>query len=317
MLIALAGPTAVGKSSLGLMLAEQLGGEIICADSRQIYAELDIGTAKPTVTEQARAPHHLFGIADPRETYTVAQFCAAAETAIGDIHARGRVPILVGGTGLYFRTLLYDYTIPEVAPQPELRDRLNAEEAAEPGCLHRRLQQSDPSAAARLHANDTRRIVRALEVEAVTGRPISHWQSRSQGLNRPCLYLALTSPQPVLWPRIQARIDAMFTEGLLAELEGLRQRYGKDLPLLQTLNYAETGDYLDGVCSLDEAKQAMFVHTRQYAKRQLTWFRRDAEIRWHSLGAAEDLDALARSVARQYLEHSQAGQSQKKQVNHR
>lgn len=299
-LIALAGPTAVGKSRLGLLLAEALGGEIICADSRQIYAELDIGTAKPTQAEQARVPHHLFGVADPRETYTVAQFCQAAETAVAGIQARGRVPILVGGTGLYFRTLLYDYSIPEVAPQPDLRQRLHAEEAAAPGCLHRRLQQSDPLAAERLHAHDIRRLVRALEVETITGRPISYWQSRSPGLNRPCLYLALTSPQPLLWRRIQLRIEAMFAEGLLTEVASLRERYGRELPLLQTLNYVEAGDYLDGCRSLDATREAMFIHTRQYAKRQLTWFRRDAEIQWHTLTDADGLEELAGQLIRQY-----------------
>lgn len=306
MLIALAGPTAVGKSSLGLMLARRLkgvhglGGEIICADSRQIYRDLDIGTAKPSLAEQSEVPHHLFGIADPRETYTVAQYRDAAEACIRDVLARGAVPILVGGTGLYFRTLLYDYSIPEVAPQLDLRQRLLAQEETTPGSLYLQLQQCDPIAAQRLHPNDTRRLIRALEVEAVTGQPISHWQSRSQGLNRPCLYLALTSPQAVLWERIQARIEAMFAEGLVAEVMGLRQRYGRDLPLLDTLNYIETGEYLDGRCSLAEARQAMFIHTRQYAKRQLTWFRRDSEIQWHQVSTGADLDALADLVQAQY-----------------
>lgn len=293
MLIALAGPTAVGKSELGLLLAERLGGEILCADSRQIYRDLSIGTAKPDGAEQARAPHHLFDMADPRETFTVAQYREAAEAAISDVQARGRVPILVGGTGLYFRTLLYDYSIPEVAPQPELRAELEALEAAEPGVLHRRLQQSDPVTAERLHLNDLRRIVRALEVEQITGQPISHWQTRSPGLSRPCHYLAITAPKEILYRRIQQRIERMFSDGLLAEVSALRERYGADLPLLQTLNYAETGQHLDGNLSLEATKEAMFIHTRQYAKRQQTWFKRDAEIQWHSLSERRELEALA------------------------
>lgn len=296
-LIALAGPTAVGKSELGLLLAERLGGEILCADSRQIYKDLDIGTAKPEPEDYARAPHRLFDIADPRETYTVAQYRQAAEAAIAEVRAKGKLPILVGGTGLYFRTLLYDYSIPEVPPQPELRARLEAEDAADPGCLHRRLSVSDPVAAARLHANDLRRIVRALEVEAVTGEPISHWQSRSQGLRQGVLYYALTAPKLLLHRRIAQRIERMFGQGLAAELEGLRARYGADLPLLQTLNYAETGDYLDGKITLPQAKEAMLIHTRQYARRQLTWFRRDAEIEWCELQEARELAPLADRIA--------------------
>ncbi|HEY9838955.1 MAG TPA: tRNA (adenosine(37)-N6)-dimethylallyltransferase MiaA [Candidatus Obscuribacterales bacterium] len=299
MLVALAGPTAAGKSALGLLLAQTLDAEIICADSRQIYKHLDIGTAKPTPEERHAVPHQLFDIADPCETFTVAQYCEAASACIAEVSARGRVPILVGGTGLYFRTLLYDYSIPEVPPQAELRRELEAEDRSDPGCLYRRLQAKDPPSALKLHPNDLRRIVRALEVEAITGRPISAWQSRSQQLRRPCRYLALTSPQDVLWRRIRQRIDAMFAAGLLAELEGLRARYGRDLPLLQTLNYAESGQHLDGILSLEAAKEAMFIHTRQYAKRQLTWFRRDTEIEWHSVSEAQDISRLAEQLARE------------------
>ncbi len=297
MLIALAGPTSVGKSELGLLLAERLDGEILCADSRQIYRELSIGTAKPDAAEQARVPHQLFDIADPRETFTVAQYREAAEAAIQEVSARGRVPILVGGTGLYFRTLLYDYSIPEVPPQEALRAELEAQEALEPGVLHRRLQQSDPITAERLHLNDVRRIVRALEVEHVTGQPISHWQTRSSGLSRPCRYLAVTALKEILYRRIQQRIERMFMDGLLDELKSLREIYGADLPLLQTLNYAETGQYLDGLLSLEAAKEAMFIHTRQYAKRQQTWFKRDAEIQWHVLNERRELEALADRLA--------------------
>ncbi len=299
MLIAIAGPTAVGKSALALSLAQTLNGEILCADSRQIYKDLDIGTAKPSLAEQALVPHHLFDIANLRETYTVAQYRQAAETAIAEVQSRGKIPILVGGTGLYFRTLLYDYQIPKVEPQVELRQRLEAQEAASPGSLHQQLQLSDPLTASKFHPNDTRRIVRALEVQAVTGQGISHWQGRSEGLQHNCLYVALHSPKELLYQRIQQRIDVMIQEGLFDEVQALRQQYGADLPLLKTLNYIESAQFLDQKITLDQAKEAMFIHTRQYAKRQMTWFRRDAEIQWQEVTGQESLERIQNDLLAQ------------------
>jgi tRNA dimethylallyltransferase len=303
MLIALAGPTASGKTELALQLAEQLNGEILCADSRQIYRELDIGTATPTLAEQARAPHHLFNMADPRTTLTLAEYAAAAEAAIAAIMARGKVPILVGGTGLYFRTLLYAYQIPEVAPQNALRAELQAREDASPGSLHQELAKVDPLSAQRLHAHDLRRIIRALEVYRQTGQPISALQQGSDQLQRPCLYYGLQVPKEVLYQRIQQRIQQMFADGLAEEVSQLRARYGPELPLLQTLNYLETGKYLDGAWDLATTYEQMFIHTRQYAKRQYTWFRRDSELQWQPVASAADIAALAQQIARQWQEH--------------
>lgn len=299
MLIAIAGPTAVGKSALALSLAQSLAGEILCADSRQIYKDLDIGTAKPSLQEQSLVPHHLFDIADLRETFTVAQYRRAAEEAIAEIQSRGKVPILVGGTGLYFRTLLYDYQIPKVEPQPELRQRLEAQEAQSPGSLHQQLQASDPITASKFHPNDVRRIVRALEVQALTGQAISHWQGRSEGLQYDCLYLALHSPKELLYQRIQDRIEVMIQDGLFDEVKALRQQYGADLPLLETLNYIESAQFLDGQITLEQAKEAMFIHTRQYAKRQMTWFRRDAEIQWHEVTDKQSLERIQNHLLKQ------------------
>lgn len=283
-LVVVAGPTAVGKSKLAFELARDNQGELLCADSRQIYKELDIGTAKPSRAEQAAVPHHLFDIADPRATFTLVEYLAAAEIALTDIWRRGKLPVIVGGTGLYLKSLLYAYKIPEVAPQTELRQSLLAAEAEQgEGHLHQRLSQMDPVAAARLHPNDLRRVVRALEVIAATGQPISAQQSREAELRYPCLYLGLSMPRPRLEERIVQRIVEMIQTGLIDEVKSLRERYGADLPLLQTLNYREIGDYLDGKMDLPAAMQAMHIHTRQYAKRQMTWFRKDAGIHWLEL----------------------------------
>lgn len=296
MIIALAGPTASGKSTLGLALAEALDGEIICVDSRQIYRELNIGTATPEPEEMARVRHHLFSFVDPRQSYSAAAYRKAAEAAIVDCQQRNKLPILVGGTGLYFRTLLYAYTLPEVPAQEKLRAELEAREAAQPGALYAELQEVDPLSATRWHANNVRRSVRALEVYYVTGKPISSFQERSS-LRSDCHYFALDLPKADLYQRIQQRIHQMLQQGLLDEVQQLCERYGKDLPILQTLNYAEIIAYFEGKMSLEEAQERMFIHTRQYAKRQRTWFRRDREVQWLNLDAQTDRAQLGRQLA--------------------
>lgn len=280
-LIVITGPTASGKSELALEVAHQNEGELICADSRQIYRDLNIGTAKPTAAEQALVRHHLFDIADPRETFTVSQYLQAVHATLQDIWQRGKLPILVGGTGLYIKSLLYDYQIPAVPPQTALRQALLAEEAYHgEGWLYRQLQLQDAETAARLSPRDLRRIIRALEVQAVTGQPLSKQQQRSPELRYSCLYIGLQLPRSILEERIRRRIDTMMASGLVAEVRYLQQKYGSDLPLLQTLNYRETADYLAGRMTLEESCHAMFIHTRQYAKRQMTWFRKDPGLHW-------------------------------------
>lgn len=286
-LIVVAGPTAVGKSALAFEIARQNQGELLCADSRQIYKDLDIGTAKPSAEEQQAVPHHLFDIADPRETFTLVQYLEAAEAALADIWKRGKLPVIVGGTGLYLKSLLYAYQIPEVAPQTELRQELLAQESDKgTGYLHQYLSSVDPITAARLHPHDLRRIVRALEVLEVTGQPISAQQGREPELRYACLYLGLNMPRPQLETRIMQRIAEMIQIGLIDEVKALRERYGSELPLLQTLNYREVGDYLDGKMDLATTMNAMHIHTRQYAKRQMTWFRKDPGIHWLDLNAS-------------------------------
>ena len=304
MLIVLAGSTASGKSSLAVDLAVALNGEIICADSRQIYRELDIGTAKPSLTDLQKVPHHLFGIVDPQETFTLTQYRHAAEACIKTLEAEGKTPILVGGTGLYLRTLLYDYSIPAVSPLPEFRERLEREETAEPGSAHRRLQTVDILAAEKLHPHDSRRIIRALEVFETTGESILNYQQRSQQVRNNCYYYALNVSRDLLYKRIQRRIDNMIEAGLIDEVKALCERYGADLPLLKTLNYAEILAYLTHTIDLKQAKEQMFIHTRQYAKRQRTWFRRDADIRWFDIHKPEDLRDVRGQILGQ-LQHIQ------------
>lgn len=273
-LVVVVGPTGVGKSELALALAEQVGGAIISADSRQIYADFDIGTAKPTAEELARVPHELVGTVDPRHTYTVAEYQAAAREAIAAHWAAGRLPFLVGGTGLYVRAVLDGLTIPPAPPNPALRAEL--ERLPD---LHAALRAVDPVSAERLHPNDRVRVVRALEVFHQTGKPIGHFQHTT-----PCPYrvllLGVGAPRALLNERIDARVGVMLERGFLAEVAGLAERYGWDLPLLSTLGYAEMGRHLRGECDLASATAEMALHTRQYAKRQLTWFRADSRTHW-------------------------------------
>lgn len=273
-LLVLAGATASGKSQLALSLAEAFDGVIIAADSRTVYRDFDIGTAKPSAEEQARVPHRLIDVADPTDTYTVARFKAAAAEAIAEVHSQGKLPMLVGGTGLYIRGLVGGLVIPEVPPQPELRAEFEALENP-----HARLAEVDPVSAARLHPNDRVRVIRALEVHAVLGKPLSEAATKGESPYE-MLYLALGMERERLYDRINRRTHVMMEQGLQAEVERLMARYGADLPLLQTLGYAETMDYLAGRVSRDEAIAAIQQHTRNYAKRQLTWFRREEGVRW-------------------------------------
>ena len=299
-LIAIAGPTASGKTQFSLQLAQALDGEIICADSRQIYLDMDIGTAKPNAQELAQAPHHLFDYVDPRQTYSVATYRKAALAQIEAIQQRNKQPLLVGGTGLYFRTLLYDYNLPEVPAQPALREAL---EQWSLEALKAELLAVDPIAGERIHLNDRFRLIRALEVYKTTGQPISSFQTRSSGLSIPCLYVGLRLNKAFLYERIQARIAQMFEDGLIDEVQQLQAKYGEDLPLLKTLNYAEVIAYLKGDYDLKTAQEKMFIHTRQYARRQRTWFQRDQEIHWFDIEGPQDIESAVYWVIEETKRH--------------
>jgi tRNA dimethylallyltransferase len=290
--IALMGPTASGKTALALEWAQRYGGEIVSVDSALVYRGLDIGAAKPNVGELAAVPHHLIDVREPWQPYSAADFACDARAAVADIVARGRLPILAGGTGLYFRALLQGLS-PMPEADPATRAQLEAE-AGERGwaAMHAELATVDPVAAARIHATDPQRIQRALEVYRLSGRPISDWQRESAAcsLPFPCRVLKLAvAPQDraVLHARIEQRFDAMLAGGFLDEVHALRALPALrehpaplDLPALRAVGYRQAWEHLDGVLSAAEFRDRAIFATRQLAKRQLTWLRGALELQW-------------------------------------
>lgn len=284
-LIIICGATASGKSGLAISLAQRLGSVILSADSRQVYREFTIGTAKPTELEQNLVPHYLIDICDPTETLTVAEFQEMARSLIEN-KSMPQPVLLVGGTGLYIKAIVRGMKIPRVAPQLELRSQLAALGQKQ---LYAFLQQVDPEAAKRIHANDQVRTLRALEVFYVTGRPISEQQGEYPP---PYRILQIGLESQVLDDRIAKRTAQMIEMGFEQEVKSLCERYGEDLPLLDTLGYREMKQYLRGEISLDEAEQLIVLHTRQFAKRQRTWFRADSRIEWFDADAPDLLDRV-------------------------
>ena len=288
--IALMGPTASGKSALALEWAQRLDGEIVSVDSALVYRGLDIGAAKPTRDEFARVPHHLIDLREPWQPYSAAEFASDARSAIDGILSRGRLPILAGGTGLYFRALLQGLSsMPEA--DAATRARLT-EEAQIRGweALHAELASIDPQAAARIHATDAQRIQRALEVWRVSGRPISEWQRRSSSSRLPLRVLKLVlSPadRRLLHARIEQRFDSMLQAGFLDEVRRLRELpelrahpAPLDLPALRAVGYRQAWEHLDGIADAATFRDRAIFATRQLAKRQLTWLRGEVDARW-------------------------------------
>ncbi|MEG3050848.1 MAG: tRNA (adenosine(37)-N6)-dimethylallyltransferase MiaA [Thermomonas sp.] len=287
--IALMGPTASGKSAYALELAERLDGEIVSVDSALVYRGLDIGAAKPTREEQALVPHHLVDVREPWQPYSAAEFATDARAAIDAIVARGRLPILAGGTGLYFRALIEGLSdMPEA--DDAMRARINAE-AEERGwaALHADLAIVDPDAAARIHATDAQRIQRALEVHRLSGRPISSWQREARGQRLPLKVLRLVLSPPdrtVLHARIEQRFDAMLDAGFLDEVRVLRalpqlanHPHPLELPAIRAVGYRQAWQYLDGDCDAATFRERAIAATRQLAKRQFTWLRSELDAR--------------------------------------
>jgi tRNA dimethylallyltransferase len=295
--IAIVGPTAAGKSALSIALARVIDGEIVNADSMQLYRGMDIGTAKLTMDERDGVPHHLLDIWDVREPASVAAYQALARAAIDDIHARGRVPILVGGTGLYVRAVLENFEFP--GTDPELRARLEAELAtAGPAVLHARLAERDPVAAERILPSNGRRIVRALEVVELTGEPFLA-ELPAPAPVYPSVQVGVDIDNEQLDARIAHRVEAMWSRGLVREVQDLALhglRDGRTAP--HALGYQQVLAYLDGECSEDQAAIDTVQGTRKLVRRQRKWFRRDPRIAWFD-GSDPDLFDLAYAAVRQ------------------
>jgi tRNA dimethylallyltransferase len=302
--VVIAGPTSTGKTALALALAERLRlaweTEVVSADARQIYRLMDIATAKPTPAERARLPHHLLDVVWPDETLTLAEYQRLGNTAIAEVWTRGRLPLLVGGAGLYIRAVVDGLAIPEVAPQPGLRAELEDLLAREGvAALHARLAALDPVTAARIDARNPRRLIRALEVCIVTGHPFSEQQGARPTPYRP-IFFGLNMERDALYVRADARSDVMLTAGLVAEAEALLTRgYGWELPSMSSLGYREVGAYLRCEATLDEAMARFKRATHGYIRRQLTWFRRDGRMEW--LDAALPSETLAEQVTERLL----------------
>ena len=286
----LAGPTASGKTALSLRLAQRHRLEIVCMDSMQIYRGMDIGTAKPTAEERALVPHHLVDVADPREPFSVARYQELAEQAAREIFARGNRPLFVGGTGFYLRALRHPMAMGAVTGDEELRGSLQAIADGPDGreTLHRMLETEDPESAARLHVNDVRRVIRALEVTRLTGIPFSH-QEQPEG-EAPFRYRVamLDIDREVLYRRIEQRVDEMLRLGLVEELRGLLAAgVPENAQALKAIGYKELLPFLRGEIPLERAVYEIKLNTRHYAKRQLTWMRAEEDV-FHADGLRPD-----------------------------
>ena len=281
-LVVILGPTAVGKSDIAIQLAERLEGEIVSADTRLFYRGMDIGTAKPSPDERSCVPHHMIDIADPDEICSLAQYKKETRRIIEGIHARRRLPFLVGGSGQYIWAVVHGWDVPEVAPNLPLRYALEqwSHDIGKYG-LHKRLIRLDPQAAARIDARNLRRTIRALEVILTSGKRFSEQRTQSPSLYN-TLILGLKRPRPELYERIDARIEAMFQEGLVDEVQNLLESgYSPDLPPLSAIGYREVIVYIQGSISLEGAKAQMRRLTRTYVRRQANWFKpHDPQIRW-------------------------------------
>jgi tRNA dimethylallyltransferase len=293
----IAGPTASGKTALAVALAGRVGGEIVNADSQQVYRGLDVGTAKPTPAERAAVPHHLLDVVEPGEGMDAARFVALADAAIADVAARGRVPVVAGGTGLYVRALLHG-VVAAPGRDPALRARLE-EEAARLGrpALHARLASVDPEAAARIRPNDLVRIVRALEIAAGGRRPSELYAAHAFREDRyDAVLVALDPPREELHARIDARVRDMFTGGMLDEARALAARFGEAVPPRLPIGYAEAVAVVRGALDREEAIRRVQVAHRRYARRQVIWLRRERGVAW--LRSPYDVEGLARRVER-------------------
>ena len=300
-LIVIGGPTACGKTGFSIRLAKEIGGEIISADSMQIYRYMDIGTAKVTPEEADGIPHYLIDELNPDEEYNVMLFQQKAKAYMEEIWAKGRIPILVGGTGFYINALLYDNDFTETESDSSYREecyRIAKKEGTE--VLYARLQEIDPAYAKNIHANNVKRVTRALEYHYLTGQKFSEHNAEQKEKESPynAAVLLLTMERKTLYARIEQRIDLMMEQGLLAEVKGLLEKgYSPDLVSMQGIGYKEFVPYFRGECTLEEAVVQLKTNTRRFAKRQLTWFKRQIDGLWIDMSKTDGADAMAEAMA--------------------
>jgi tRNA dimethylallyltransferase len=304
-LILIVGPTAVGKTEIAIQLAEKINGEIVSADSHLFYRGMDIGTAKPTHEEQARVPHHLIDIANPDEILSLAVFQQKAHEAIADIHARGKLPLLVGGTGQYVRAVTEGWSPPKVKPDERLRNELEKvkREKGE-GWLHEKLKLLDPEAAEKIDPRNVRRTIRALEVIMTTGKKFSEQRGQSDSPYH-LITIGLTRPRPELYSRVDARIESMFENGLLNEVKGLLAKgYSPDWPTMSAIGYRECVSVIESKLSVEQVKVEMRRATRIFVRRQSNWFKvSDPNIQWLYAGEEDIVDKII-AVIRQTIPES-------------
>lgn len=282
--LVLVGPTAVGKTETALTLAQELNCEIISADSMQVYRGMDIGTAKASLEEQSLVKHHLLDIINPDQKFTAADYVRLAEQCIAEIAARNRFPLVTGGTGLYINALIDGFLFPDQGENRKIRTELQARAETEPEALHEELKQVDPKSAAKLHPNDLRRIIRALEVYYTQGMPISELQAKKEAEQKyRAVMIGLNRNRELLYQRIEARVDQMIAAGLVDEVKELLTKYPQQPTALQAIGYKEIALYLNDQLTLEEAIELIKRETRRYAKRQLSWFRRDKRIVWYDM----------------------------------
>lgn len=275
--IAVVGATASGKTSYAIELAKKINGEIISADSRLVYKGMDIGTAKPTIDEMQEIPHYMIDVVEPEYNYSVGLYVKEAKKHITDIISRGKVPIVVGGTGLYFRVLLENYDLPDVKPDYELRKELSSYSYEE---LLEMLTKLDEKAANFVEKNDKKKLIRYIEIIKLAGKPLDLVRGvKEKEFN--VEWVGLNFPREILYDRINKRVDLMIEQGLIDETKKLLQKHGRISNITDTIGYREVLSYLDGELSLDEAKDKLKQNTRNYAKRQLTWFRKNEQINWN------------------------------------
>ncbi|DAA87143.1 TPA: tRNA (adenosine(37)-N6)-dimethylallyltransferase MiaA [Candidatus Gastranaerophilales bacterium HUM_2] len=275
--IAVVGATASGKTSYAIELAKKINGEIISADSRLVYKGMNIGTAKPTIDEMQEIPHYMIDVVEPEYNYSVGLYVKEAKKHITDIISRGKVPIVVGGTGLYFRVLLENYDLPDVKPDYELRKELSSYSYEE---LLEMLTKLDEKAANSVEKNDKKKLIRYIEIIKLAGKPLDLVRGvKEKEFN--VEWVGLNFPREILYDRINKRVDLMIEQGLIDETKKLLQKHGRISNITDTIGYREVLSYLDGELSLDEAKDKLKQNTRNYAKRQLTWFRKNEQINWN------------------------------------